>query len=89
MKIDVISRDEKLQTCEKKTDFKKEFFSKDSSTHSFEKSKEYIRALNASKIKKIYAKPFLMGLTGHSDTAISMAFHPYNLINIITGFIIL
>jgi DDB1- and CUL4-associated factor 13 len=85
MKIKVISRDETENTKEKTQDTKKEFFSKNSKIHNLEKPREFIRALNSAKIQKIYAKPFLMGLTGHSDTVISLAKHPHNLINIITG----
>jgi DDB1- and CUL4-associated factor 13 len=35
--------------------------------HPFSRAREYQRALNATKLNKIFAKPFLGTLEGHSD----------------------
>lgn len=85
MKIKSISRDVEDFTRETVNDHKKEFYSKDPTLHKFERPREYVRALNASKVTKIYAKPFLGALDGHSDTATSLAVHPTSLINLISA----
>ncbi len=39
----------------------------------FEKQREYTRALNATKLSRMFAKPFLSSLEGHQDGIYSMA----------------
>lgn len=39
----------------------------DPSLHPFEAAREYTRALNAVKLEKVFAKPFLKSLDGHTD----------------------
>ena len=40
---------------------------KDPLLHPLERSREYTRALNAVKLERIFAKPFLGTLDGHTD----------------------
>lgn len=40
---------------------------KDPSLHPLERAREYTRALNAVKLEKIFAKPFVAALDGHTD----------------------
>eukprot|EP01017_Pseudomicrothorax_dubius_P032225 TRINITY_DN4196_c0_g2_i7.p1 TRINITY_DN4196_c0_g2~~TRINITY_DN4196_c0_g2_i7.p1 ORF type:complete len:290 (+),score=44.65 TRINITY_DN4196_c0_g2_i7:37-906(+) len=53
--------------------------------HPFAKAREYQRALVATKLEKIFAKPFVGNLTGHSDGISAMAKTQKNVGNIISG----
>eukprot|EP00708_Paratrimastix_pyriformis_P002103 GAFH01000842.1.p1 GENE.GAFH01000842.1~~GAFH01000842.1.p1 ORF type:complete len:583 (-),score=150.39 GAFH01000842.1:857-2605(-) len=44
--------------------------------HPFQRAREYRRALNAVKLDKIFAKPFIGQLFGHTDGVFSLARHP-------------
>ena len=44
--------------------------------HPHEKAKEYTRALNATKMDKLFAKPFVCALGGHRDGIYTMERHP-------------
>jgi len=66
-------------------DVKKQFSNKEETEHRFEKPREYVRALNAVKLQKIYAHPFVGALNGHSDTPITIAKHPNSLTHIVSG----
>lgn len=44
--------------------------------HPFEKPREYVRALNAVKTQRMFAKPFVRALDGHRDSVYVMARHP-------------
>lgn len=85
MKIKSISRDVEEFTRETIDDPNKEFYSKDPTLHKFERPREYIRAVNGAKLAKIYAKPFVGALDGHSDTPMSLTLHPTSLINMVSG----
>lgn len=43
---------------------------------SFRAQTEYTRALNATKLERVFAKPFLANLDGHTEGVSSMAKHP-------------
>mmetsp|Transcript_14930 Transcript_14930/g.20866 ORF Transcript_14930/g.20866 Transcript_14930/m.20866 type:complete len:461 (+) Transcript_14930:59-1441(+) len=47
--------------------------------HPFERAREYTRALNAVKLQKVFAKPFIGQLSGHSDGVSCLSRHPKNL----------
>jgi WD repeat and SOF domain-containing protein 1 len=53
--------------------------------HPFQKAREYTRALNAVKVDRILAKPFLGALSGHKDGVYCMAKHPTSLSHLISG----
>lgn len=36
--------------------------------HPFEVPREYTRALNATKLERVFAKPFIASLDGHKDS---------------------
>lgn len=57
----------------------------DPKLHPFEKAREYTRALNAVKLERMFAKPFVGALSGHSDGVYCMAKHPKKLTTIISG----
>ena len=44
--------------------------------HPFEAPREYVRALNATKLERVFAKPFLGALDGHRDGVRCLAKHP-------------
>ena len=55
------------------------------SLHPFPASREYTRALNATKLDRIFAKPFLCCLDGHRDGVYCLAKHPRQLSVLISG----
>mmetsp|Transcript_73334 Transcript_73334/g.203479 ORF Transcript_73334/g.203479 Transcript_73334/m.203479 type:complete len:446 (-) Transcript_73334:97-1434(-) len=67
MKIKVLQRSEQEHTaapgCLTKT-----FRNPDPQLHPFERAREYQRALKAVKIEKMFSKPFLRALDGHTDS---------------------
>lgn len=48
----------------------------DPALHPFEVAREYTRALNAVKLERVLAKPFLCSLDGHKDGIQCMTKHP-------------
>ena len=44
--------------------------------HPFQAEREYTRALNAVKLEKVFAKPFICALDGHRDGLTAVAKHP-------------
>jgi WD repeat and SOF domain-containing protein 1 len=71
----------KVKTISRKSDFSRERkgdifnVSKtlDESLHPFVKQREFTRALNQAKLSRMFAKPFLFQLQGHSDSIYSLA----------------
>ena len=57
----------------------------DPSLHPFEVSREYTRALNATKLERVFAKPFLASLDGHRDGVNCMAKHIKSLSTLLSG----
>jgi DDB1- and CUL4-associated factor 13 len=50
--------------------------------HPFAKPRERVRALNAAKISRIFAKPFLASLDGHADAVNVIVRHPRDLVSV-------
>jgi WD repeat and SOF domain-containing protein 1 len=59
MKVKAINRDEEEETRERSEDIKKVHRSYDPNLHQFERAHEYTRALNAAKLDRVFAKPFI------------------------------
>ena len=57
----------------------------DPSLHPFEAPREYTRALNAAKLERVFAKPFLASLDGHRDGVHCLCKHPTSLSVILSG----
>lgn len=57
----------------------------DPSLHPFEVSREYTRALNATKLERVFAKPFVASLDGHRDGVNCMAKHAKSLSTLLSG----
>lgn len=50
-----------------------------------ESAREYVRALNATKLDRVFAKPFIGNLSGHKDGVSCFAKHPKRLSTLISG----
>ena len=57
----------------------------DPTLHPFTTSREYVRALNATKLERVFAKPFLGSLDGHSDGVSALLNNPVRLSKVVTG----
>lgn len=57
----------------------------DPALHPFEAPREYVRALNATKLERVFAKPFVGNLDGHRDGVSCLAKHPNRLSTLVSG----
>lgn len=57
----------------------------DPALHPFEAAREYTRALNAVKLDRVFAKPFIGNLEGHKDGVSCMSKHPGRLSVLLSG----
>lgn len=91
MRIKVLSRNEEDYTRQRPTDLPKvQRVAASSSTtsaklHPYERQREYVRALNAAKLERVFAKPFVANLEGHSDGVFCLARHPTRLSTLLSG----
>ncbi|KAJ4804712.1 DDB1-and CUL4-associated factor 13 [Rhynchospora pubera] len=85
MKVKVISRSTEDFTRDRSKDLQKVFRNYDPNLHTQEKAVEYTRALNAAKLEKIFAKPFIGAMDGHIDAVSCMAKNPNHLKAIFSG----
>jgi len=84
-KIKILSRNPDDYLRETKRDIHKVPRNYDPSLHPFEAPREYTRALNAAKLERVFAKPFLGSLDGHKDGVHAMCKHPTKLSTMISG----
>ena len=84
MKVKVINRNETDFTRERAEDVQKVHRNLDPALHAFEKAKEYTRAVNAAKMERMFAKPFVAALE-HAEAIYSMARNPARLNCILAG----
>ncbi|KAI4333924.1 hypothetical protein L6164_018674 [Bauhinia variegata] len=85
MRVKVLSRSLDEFTRERSNDLQRVFHNYDPSLRSQEKAVEYVRALNAAKTEKIFARPFIRAMDGHIDGISSMAKNPNHLKGIFSG----
>lgn len=85
MRIKVLSRDEKSYTRERPTDLQRVHRNAAPSIHPFERAREYKRALNATKLDRMFAKPFVAALEGHADGVYCIRRHPIRLSTLASG----
>ncbi|KAB5515803.1 hypothetical protein DKX38_026451 [Salix brachista] len=85
MKVKVISRSTDEFTRERSQDLQRVFHNFDPNLRTQEKAVEYQRALNAAKLDKIFARPFIGAMDGHIDAISSMAKNPNYLKGIFSG----
>ena len=62
MRIKAINRVEEEHTRERVGDLKQVHRNPSSHLHPLEGAKEYVRALNAAKLERVFAKPFVAAL---------------------------
>lgn len=84
MKVKAINRSEQAFTKERVEDVQKVHRNLDPTLHPFDKAKEYTRALNAAKLERVFAKPFLASLS-HDEAVYSLAKNPKRLNCILAG----
>lgn len=85
MKIKVLSRSTAEHTRECAGDVYHVNKNADPTLHPFEREREYVRALNATKLDKVFAKPLLGALSGHFDGVCAMCKHPTALSTLVSG----
>lgn len=79
MKIKALTRSLDAHTAVRKGDAPNESHNLDPSLHPFSKSREYTRAVNAAKLDRMHAKPFVAALEGHVDGVYCLAKDPNRL----------
>lgn len=57
----------------------------DPSLHPLESAREYVRAVNATKLERVFAKPFVGNLSGHRDGVSCFGKHPKSLSTLTSG----
>ena len=85
VKIKPISRDRRDFEAGTKSELAPVRRSAQPELHPFEKSREYVRALNAVKLDKHFAKPFVGALSGHTDSVNCLAKSPAALSTLVSG----
>ncbi|XP_072266907.1 DDB1- and CUL4-associated factor 13 [Pyxicephalus adspersus] len=85
MKVKVLCRNPDDYVRETKKDLQRVPRNYDPSLHPFEVPREYTRALNATKLERVFAKPFVASLDGHRDGISCMAKHPKSLSTLFSG----
>ncbi|KAG0326163.1 rRNA-processing protein sof1 [Dissophora globulifera] len=85
MKVKVLSRSAEEHTRQRSNDIHKLQRNLDPTLHPFEKAREYTRALNAVKVERMFAKPFVGALSGHVDGVYCMTKHPRQLDWLVSG----
>lgn len=85
MKVKVLSRNPADYIRERRTDIHKIHRNFDPSLHPYEAPREYTRALNAIKLERVFAKPFVGSLGGHTDGVNCIARHPRSLSVLLSG----
>lgn len=84
MRIKAINRSEEECTRERPQDLQKVHKNLDPTLHPLEKATEYTRALNAAKLGRIFAKPFVAAFA-HDDGITCLARNPQRLNSLIAG----
>ncbi|XP_048384612.1 DDB1- and CUL4-associated factor 13 isoform X2 [Stegostoma tigrinum] len=85
MKVKILSRNPDDYVRETKNDIQRVPRNYDPVLHPFEVPREYTRALNATKLERVFAKPFVASLDGHGDGVHCMAKQFKSLSTIISG----
>ena len=80
VKVKTICRNPEEHTRETTSDIYKLHKNTDSNLHPLSKAREYKRALNAAKMEKMFAKPFVAAFSEHTDSVYSMARSNTNLV---------
>lgn len=85
VRVKLLRRDASDHLRETKYDIHKVSRNYDPELHPFDVNREYVRASNAVKLEKVFAKPFLGALDGHGDAITCLAAHPERLSRAASG----
>ncbi|MES1916177.1 MAG: hypothetical protein MHM6MM_008022 [Cercozoa sp. M6MM] len=85
MKVKTISRNDRDYQRQNKLEVHKVQRNYAPELHQFERAREYTRALAATKLDKVFAKPFVAALDAHEDGITSMTTVPGSLGYAVTG----
>ena len=85
MKFKALARSEKQCTRELSSDVRIRPRNTAPELHPFAKAREYRRALNATKLEKVFAKPFVGAMDGHTDGVWCSASPHESLVQFISG----
>ena len=85
MKIKTISRTEEDFVRKSTLDITKVHRNRDPVMHPFDRAREYTRALVATKLDKIFAKPFIGAMDGHEDSVYCMSTVRNKVVPLISG----
>ncbi|CAG8507701.1 2500_t:CDS:10 [Paraglomus brasilianum] len=85
LKVKVLTRKPEEYIREKSSDLHRIRRNYDPVLHPLEKAREYTRALNAVKLERMFAKPFVGALNGHNDGVYCMAKNPRKITSLISG----
>lgn len=85
VKFKAICRDDNDYKRRTNTEIEKVYRNTNPHLHPFQKAREYVRAVNAVKLEKVFAKPFLFSLNDHTDGIKCMSKNTKNLSEIVSG----
>ncbi|XDV40794.1 hypothetical protein PO909_009800 [Leuciscus waleckii] len=85
MKVKVLCRNPDDYVRETTRDIQKVPRNYDPTLHPFEVPREYTRALNATKLERVFAKPFVASLDGHRDGISCIVKHSKSLSTVLSG----
>ncbi|GAB1863217.1 DDB1- and CUL4-associated factor 13 [Camponotus japonicus] len=85
MKVKVLTRNPDEYLRETKRDIHKIPRNFDPALHPFVAPREYTKALNAVKLERVFAKPFVGNLEGHKDAISCICKHPSQLSTLLSG----
>nr|CAG4651769.1 EOG090X04WU [Triops cancriformis] len=85
MKVKMLTRNPDDYLRETKHDIHKLPRNYDPALHPLETPREYTRALNAVKLERVFAKPFICSLSGHRDGVSLLVKHPKQLSWLLSG----
>ncbi|KAM0687754.1 Protein sof1 [Conglomerata obtusa] len=75
MIIKAIQHDTKKHTKQRTNDLHQSSYTKSATHHPFLKEREYVRALNAAKLDRLFAKPFIRAFSEHQEGVTRVARH--------------
>lgn len=85
MKIRTISRTEEDFVRKSSLDITKVHRNRDPKLHPFDRAREYTKAVVATKMDKMFAKPFVGALSGHNDSVCCMSTVRNKIVPFISG----
>ena len=85
MEVKVLCRNPRDYVRQRASDIHKLPRNLDPSQHPLEGPREYVRALNATKLERVFAKPFVGNLAGHADGVYALCKHPKKLSILLSG----